>query len=499
LANKQAQEYLQMMQDLNKPRGMGVDVGLDTRLHQGQIDALSCLYTDSEVLTLFLACGRKFGKTEAVGYILWKHALENPGAACYYIGPQKDHARKLLWDNRRIQNFLLEDSAKYIHNIENDTMTIRFNNGSYIQILGSDNYAVANGLTPSIAVYDEFKHFRHMWHTEFSPNRAALGSKLIIIGTKARPENRNFRQYNALLNFYKDDPRGKLVTKTTFDNPINQMPAQAAAIKVEIDQLKAEDSEDVIQLEYYSKVIPGGKRAIFPMLDKDKHIISDIEMTNIISKERDNLEFYVVADPGTTKVFGVLFIAYHKYNKKVYVLDEIYEEQQKKCSTRYIYPRIEAICKMWNYSPDIISDIWDVSEDWFLGYDEASAWFANEVITNYDTAFIATQKHLKSKSEGISLIRDQLNFDMILFNEKCEKTWLDMESYARRENGDIPKEHDHTIDCLRYANSFYNYDINEAFRHIKTKDPIKQGRYRRIEDDDLDEEDWTKDIFIDFE
>ena len=246
------------MTDLNKPRGLGIDVGLKTRLHKGQIDALSCLYDDSDVLTLFLACGRKFGKTEAVGYILWRHALENPGSACYYVGPQKDHARKLLWDNRRIQRYLENDSDKYIDRIENDTMTIRFKNGSYIQILGSDNYAVANGLTPSIAVYDEFKHFREIWHTEFSPNRAALGAKLIVIGTKPRPENRNYKQYEALLKFYKNDPRGKLIEKTTFDNPINTMPAQAAAIQVEIDQLRQDDQEDVIQLEYYSKVIPGG-------------------------------------------------------------------------------------------------------------------------------------------------------------------------------------------------------------------------------------------------
>lgn len=487
------------MTDLNKPRGLGLDVGLTTRLHQGQIDALSCLYDGSDVLTLFLACGRKFGKTEAVCYILWKHALENPGSACYYVAPQKDHARKLIWDNRRIQNFLFEDTKKYIKNVENDTMTVRLQNGSFIQLLGSDNYAIANGLTPSIAVYDEMKHFRSLFHTEFAPNRAALGAKLVIIGTKPRPENRNFRQYNALLKFYQGDERGKLVTKTTFDNPINHMPDQKAAIQLEIDQLRQDDQEDVVQLEFYSKVIPGGKRAIFPMLDAKRHRISNYKMQDIVEKERSQLDFYCIADPGTTKVFGVLFLAYNRWTKKVYILDEIYEEQQKKCSTMYIYPRIEAICKQWNYTPDVLSDVWDIHDDWFLGYDEAGAWFANEVASVYDVAFVATQKHLKSKEEGISLIRDQLNFDMALINEKCEKTWLDMESYARKDNGDIPKEHDHTIDDWRYANSFNGYDINEAFKHIKKKDPITVGRFRGVQYDREDEEDWMEGIFTDFE
>ena len=480
------------MTDLNKPRGLGIDVGLKTRLHKGQIDALSCLYDDSDVLTLFLACGRKFGKTEAVGYILWRHALENPGSACYYVGPQKDHARKLLWDNRRIQRYLAEDSDKYIDRIENDTMTIRFKNGSYIQILGSDNYAVANGLTPSIAVYDEFKHFREIWHTEFSPNRAALGAKLVVIGTKARPENRNFRQYNSLLNFYKNDKRGKLIEKTTFDNPINQMDAQAAAIQVEIDQLRADDQEDVVQLEYYSKVVPGGKRAIFPMLDASKHRISNIDMEDIIERERSDLEFYCVADPGTTKVFGVLFLAYNLYNKKVYVLDEIYEDRQKHCSTQRIVPRIEAICQKWNRYTDI-------HEKWFLITDEASAWFSNEAAVQYDINFIPTQKHLKSKEEGISLIRDQLNFEMMFINERCENHWTDMEGYTRRDNGEIPKEHDHTIDCQRYGNDACGYDMHEALKTKKFERKIAQGRFLHAEFDNMeDEHDWFEDSFVDY-
>ena len=321
MSNQSIQKYYEIVRDLNKPRGLGLDAGLQTRLHQGQIDALSCLYDESDVLTLFLACGRKFGKTESVCYILWKHALENPGSACYYVAPQKDHARKLIWDNRRMQRFLEEDSDKYISNIENDTMTVRFTNGSFIQLLGSDNYAVANGLTPAIAVYDEMKHFRALWHTEFAPNRAALGAKLIIIGTKPRPENRNYRQYNALLKFYKGDDRGKLVTKTTFDNPINSLPQQAAAIQLEIDQLRADDQEDVVQLEFYSKVVPGGKRSIFPMLDADRHRIPHRDMECIIDKERDQLDFYCIADPGTTTVFGVLFVAYNRWTKKVYIID----------------------------------------------------------------------------------------------------------------------------------------------------------------------------------
>jgi len=494
LLSRQEQHYLEFVEDLNKPRDLGVKAGLTTRLHSGQIDALSCLYEeDSEILTLFLACGRKFGKTEAVGYILWKHAQENPGSACYYVASQAVHARKILWDKQRIQKFLYEDSDKYVKRVDNESMTVYFHNDSFIQLVGSDNYAIANGLDPDIAVYDEFKHFRPLWHTEFSPNRAARGAKLIFIGTKPRPENRNYRQYNSLLKFYSNDSRGKVITKTTFDNPINHMPAQKAAIELEIDQLRQADEEDVVQLEYYSKVIPGGKRAIFPMLDEKLHKKPHLELQEIVSRERDQLDFYCIADPGTSTVFGVLFVAYNLYSKKVYVLDEIYEDRQKHCSTMKIYPRIEAMCQYWNpFSTDI-------HDKWFLGYDEAGAWFANECAVQYGVNFCKTEKHLKTKEEGISLIRDQLNFEMILFNERCENTFLDMESYARKDNGTIPKENDHTIDDLRYSNYFAGYDMHEALEARKYEREISKGRFRRLEDEEVyNEDDWTEDLFYDF-
>ena len=76
------QLYLQIQEDLNKVRGDGKLVGLDTRLHPDQIKQLAPLYLeDNEINSMFISCGRKWGKTELVGYILWRHALLNPGSA----------------------------------------------------------------------------------------------------------------------------------------------------------------------------------------------------------------------------------------------------------------------------------------------------------------------------------------------------------------------------------------------------------------------------------
>ena len=89
------QLYLQIIEDLNKPFGDGIKVGLTGRLHDDQIAQLSSLYDeDNTINSMFISCGRKWGKTELVAYILWRHALLNPGSSCYYIG--KCARRKLV-------------------------------------------------------------------------------------------------------------------------------------------------------------------------------------------------------------------------------------------------------------------------------------------------------------------------------------------------------------------------------------------------------------------
>ena len=137
-----------------------IEVEDDIRLvfipHRGQKAILKALLF--EMMTLvFMQCGRKFGKTEEAAYFLWKHALENPGAACYYVAPEASHGRKIIWNTHRLQRFLGKDSKKYIGKPREQEMLIPFLNGSFIQVVGSENFGSANGLTPSVAVYDEFK------------------------------------------------------------------------------------------------------------------------------------------------------------------------------------------------------------------------------------------------------------------------------------------------------------------------------------------------------
>ena len=487
LLSKQDQLALQILEDLNKPRGEGLDLGLQTRLHKSQIEDLKPLYA-GKVRNLFLACGRKYGKTELAAYVLWRQALLHPGSECFYITPEAVGGRKIIWEGGRLQKFLDKDSSKYIASIRNQDMTIRFKNGSYIQVVGSDNYMIANGLTPSIAVYDEFKGFNYRWHVEFAPNRVVKDAPFVFIGTKPRAGNKNLEQYNEILEYAKTSDKWSVAERTTFDNPLNHLPHKKRAIEEEISQLRARGEEDVVQLEYFSKVVPGGKRAIFPMLTKERHVRPHNKILAEIKRDIKKLDWYCVADPGSTTCFATLFVAIHPYTRKIYIMDELYETDQNETSTRKMYPQMDS--KMMEFYPNS-----DVNDDWFKTHDEAAAWFSNEVMDQYGVYFMPTQKHLNKKEHGLSLIKDLLLHDLVVISDRCVNLFKEMELYAKDEKGNIPKKHDHLIDCLRYLLGAANYNMIEVLERVKKENDFHRGRFRSREFDKFDDpDDWTQGI-----
>jgi hypothetical protein len=479
------QLYLQVLEDLNKPRGFGLEVGLTTRLHQGQIDALSNIYSDGCKL-LFQPCGRKFGKTEEAAYMLWNSALKTPYSANYYVAPESSHGRKIIWDTQRLQRFLGEDSVKYIKSIKNQEMMIQFKNGSFIQVVGSENFGAANGLTPHCAVYDEFKRFHHRWHIDFAPNLVVHNAPLLIIGTLPTPGDRNYDQYYEIMEACESTERAQIVRKSTFDNPINNLPNIKEGIEFEINQLRLRGDEDIVQREYYSKIVSGGRRAIFPMLSIERHVKPHDEIIRELDRDLKRMEWYTVADPGSTTCFATLFAAIHPYTKKLYILDELYEKDQQATSTRSMYPKMDK--KMMEFYPYS-----DVSDDWVKTADEAAAWFMVELMDQFGIYFFPTQKHLNKKEHGLSLIKDLLLHDLVVISDRCINLLDEMEKYAKDDKGNIPKKHDHLIDCFRYLLGASNYNMVEVMERVK-KESDYERRFFTIKGD-MDatskEKDWT--------
>ena len=471
------QKALNILEDLNKPRGEGLVAGLTTRLHQGQIDALKNLYLGKRKL-LMIPSGRKFGKTEVAAYALWKQAIEVPNSACYYITPESSHGRKIVWDTWRMQKFLEEDSNKYVRIIKNVEMKIDFINGSFIQVIGSENFGSANGLTPSIAVYDEYKLFHPRWHIDFAPNLIPKAAPLIIIGTLPTPGDKNADQYYEVLDGAKKDKNASVVFKTTFDNPINSMPGQKEALENEIQRLIDRGEEDVVQREYYSKIIPGGKRSIFPMFSKEKHIVDEMSVLNHIRKDYSRLEPLVSLDPGSSTVFGGVICMLNRYTGMLYICDEIYQKSQKETSSNVVIPLLRGKCK--NIAPNL-----SLEDDWLKVADDAAVWFLGEAFNRADPLhFFPAEKWKGTRDEGLSLIKDMMIQGKLVISDKCVNLIKEIEGYAIDSSGKISnKIPDHNIDALRYALIAYNYTFETLTETAGYVEEIEKGRFLNVNHD----------------
>lgn len=464
------------MTDLNKPRGEAVKIGMNLSLHEGQITGLNSLYVHDKNIVM-LPCGRKFGKTELVLYALWRHALLNPGSACFFVGPEREHGKKLIWDTQRLQKYMKEDTAKYIDGRPNNKdLMVRLKNGSFIQVMGSENWMAANGLTPDFVVYDEFKGFHPQFHIEMDPNRAAKAAPLVIIGTQPKIGDRNKDQYESMLKYCTENPTEAAVhTFTTFDNPINTQPHIKRVLDQQIAILRARGDEDVVQREYYSRIVPGGSRAVFPMFVEDRYVKPHEEIMDEIRKDLGNLEWYNMVDPGTTTCYASLFMAINPYTKKIYILDELYETKQAETSTTRVYPKLK------DKATDLNPYIGLEDHDWFKVMDEAAAWAMTEINTHYRVSYMPTNKNVNKKENGLSLIKDILLHDLCVISDRCEHFVREMTEYAKDNSGKIPKVNDHTIDCLRYGLSFANYSLLAALQ--AQADPIDErsrNRFRGI-------------------
>ena len=437
--------------------------------HDGQIRVGKKLFND-DIRKIFIQCGRKWGKTEIIMYFLFRWAITNPGSNCYYMSPYQKQSKELIWANKRLQNFL-EKSVfkKYIKSLNGTELRITLYNESFIKLDGSDNFDAYRGIEPHIIVYEEFKDFRPEFHDAMDPNLVVYNAPLIIIGTPPSSDC----QYTQIAEEFKEDPEAYHIEAPTFENP--HISRDWLAKKKA--QLIARGDWDQWEREYMGRYIKGGAAKIFPMLT-EKIIVPHGDMVREIAKDLKRMKKIIVCDPAGASVFGVLFMLINPYNKKIYIIDQIYEKNQKEMSVVKLGERILK-------KRDEIYDRGD-DWDWDYVYDEASTWFYNEFLDHFSITFIASQKSKNKKENGISLIKDILNHDLMRVSDRCVQKdrgfFWELDNYIKDDKGKIPKINDHLIDAYRYGLGHEMYDLINLAPPVEPE-MTENWRGARISDD----------------
>lgn len=427
--------------------------------HPAQIMIGRALLAERKRL-VFAQCGRNFGKTELMSYLLWRWAYTFPGSENYYFAPYQKQAKEILWASRRIQSF---GPLSWIRSINNTESRIEFENGSFIKLDGSDNVEAYRGVKPKgLIVYDEFKDFRPEFHDAFDPNRAAHDAPLFVIGTPPETEN----HFVTLASECLRDPAKAFFRFPTSSNP--HIPREWLETKKE--ELYSKGEGDKWEREYEALFVRGGASTIFPMFDPSKHVRPHGAVMAELARDMRKLDWYLWADPAGASCFAVLFMAINPYSRKVYVLDEIYETSQAEMTVVKIGNRI--LDKRRELQP---------KKEWRQGYDEAETWFHNEMLAHFNEGFEPTSKAKSDKLSGLSLIKDILLTGNLVISDRCKKLKWEMLNYRKDDKGKIRKQNDHAIDCLRYVLDADKYDLIRTTEH--NPELSEDFRGARIEDD----------------
>jgi len=422
--------------------------------HPGQIPIGRALFYEG-CKNIFTEAGKNFGKTELSCYCTWRWAFEHPGSENYIIEPYSIQAKEILWAGKRIQTFGNPDLVESANDTE---MRIRFKNGSFIKLLGSDNEVALQGIKPQgLIVYDEIKDIKKSAINLMEPNRAAFGVPALFIGTP--PE---FHTYSVdLSNMAKKSQYWRYFHAPTSSNPH----ISKQWLKEKKEELISMNDEETWLRDYEAIFIKGGKRHIYPQAIKYK----PRPKAELIPQSFKGISCLVIFDPAAASTFGVLFVLFDQYSRRSIVFDEIYEQDQSLMTVSRIWQRVFEILEPLKSK--------GLREIRYV-YDEAETWFLNETEEKpqcKDIWLEPTKKALNDKEFGITLVREIFNKGMIEIAEECVKLLWEFQNYMKDENGRIPKKDDHLLDCVRYYCHAVGYSLEEV---PKPKEAAPQTQIR---------------------
>lgn len=442
-------------------------------LHKGQIE-LARLVFHHGYIDVMEQCGRNFGKSHVLRYCAIRYALQNERTAVYIGAPQRQHAYEIHWTNPE-SNLLTMIPAEFLCDGDDATnkseLRVNLKNGSYIKLFGVENISALRGIKPHFLGCDEFQDWSEDAWVGMAPNLIAKKATVIKIGTP--PDKTNFyikhRAYimgrineGSKRHHYREIP--------TSTNPLID-PIWLDEIRKE---LYAKGQEAVWKREYLAQFVPGGAGAVFPNWDR-KFIKPHDELMAFVKNDSHKLRWFTIADPGSTSTFAVLFACYNQFTSRLYLLGEIYERDPKQTRTIQIYDRIKQI-----------EETLAPSAKWTRIYDQAAKWFANEVQYHYRINLSPTNKQQDSKERNISLIKDIMFHEHMYVSERCKNFVEEIEGYVLKDNGDLPDEDDHLMDCLNYLVSACNF----RFYNARPDDPEISGysKWRKST------QDWTEGV-----
>lgn len=248
--------------------------------HAGQIPVVRAIFRDN-IKFVFIRCGRKWGKSEICCYLCWRWALSHPGSSVYYLGPEYKQTKEIIWANQRLQNFV---DRKWISDLSQQETRVKLINDSFIKVDGSNNYDAYRGISPHFVVLDEFAQHDPEFIEVMWPNLAAYDAPIVIIGTPPAEYEDETGEPHQYVEYQQDADemmgKGEALYVHAPSTQNNHIPPDW--FEREKARLVRRGEEWLWRREYLAEYVRGGENLIFPMFDRDVHVLPHSKLMEAI-------------------------------------------------------------------------------------------------------------------------------------------------------------------------------------------------------------------------
>ena len=409
--------------------------------HKGQKAAGQALF-ESPADIVYVECGRKWGKSEFAVYTCWLYAILNNNAEVYYLAPQVDQVKELVWANYRMQscntykNDFLSQMERILGGpikVYNQEKRLVFPNGSFIKCHGSDNYNAQRGLKPDFIVADEYRDFKPEWIEAVRPNMLVKRGKMLFITTPPHGPN---QAYDLAVECKEGIAAGD---KTYFY--INQptlINDRIEGLEVEVGReerrLKKLGRYNEYLREYKAMYIVSDENAVIPQLNRELMVPHD-QIVQEIRESSDKLEFYCVLNPGNSTIFGISLYCVNRHTGQLWLLDEKMLYDSNKTSIRSIWPSVVSLIDdlMVNRGKDL------TFEDVNISVAGEKPWIVRDLLDLEGVVANLTTKDCKKVDYNVNLIKDIAMARRLILSDRCSALVRESETYQRsRKTFKIP-------------------------------------------------------------
>ena len=203
---------------------------------------------DSGIKRLIIVWHRRAGKDKACFANLPKKMFEKK-AAYFYLAPTYKQGKKIIWDNIDNDGFkmLSHIPKELIKNKNENEMKIELTNGSYVQVVGTENVDNILGSNPFGCIFTEYSiHQENVWNL-IRPILIFNGGWAVFNFTP-RGTNHAYK----LLESVRNNPNWFTQVLTVDDTKILS--------KEDLDEERKQMPQDLFEQEYYCKFIDGASQ-----------------------------------------------------------------------------------------------------------------------------------------------------------------------------------------------------------------------------------------------